>query len=309
MTHATIPLSDEEEVRSLFGSRDRNLRELRKGFGVDLVLREGLLHIDGDRESVDAAVKAVGKLRGRLEKSGTLTPFDVEQTIGRVSQPELAAKAIQLHDRSKSVAPRTEGQARYVEAMRGNDLVFCLGPAGCGKTYLAVAMAISAVRQEKVRKIVLARPAVEAGEKLGFLPGDLNEKVNPYLRPLLDAVEELLDDGTAARYRDQDVIEVIPLAFMRGRTLNETFIILDEAQNTTVTQMKMFLTRMGMKSRMVVTGDVTQNDLPKGQTSGLVDAVDRLGGIEGVATVELDGVDIVRHRLVQEIVKAYDTPE
>ena len=306
MTHATIPLSDEDEVRSLFGSRDRHLRELRKAFGVELVLREGVLHIEGDPAGVDDAVRTIGKLRGRLEKAGRLTDFDVEQTVGRVSAPQLAARSIQLHDRSKSVAPRTEGQARYVEAMRENDLVFCLGPAGCGKTYLAVAMAINAIRQEKVRKIVLARPAVEAGEKLGFLPGDLNEKVNPFLRPLLDALEELLDDGLAARYREQDVVEVIPLAFMRGRTLNETFIILDEAQNTTVTQMKMFLTRMGMKSRMVVTGDVTQNDLPAGETSGLVDAVERLSGIEGVARVELDGVDIVRHRLVREIVKAYD---
>ena len=309
MTHATIPLSDEDEVRSLFGSRDRHLRELRKAFEVDLVLRDGVLHIEGGAEGVDDAVRTIGKLRGRLEKSGRLTDFDVEQTVGRVSSPSLAAKSIQLHDRSKSVAPRTEGQARYVEAMRENDLVFCLGPAGCGKTYLAVAMAINAIRQEKVRKIVLARPAVEAGEKLGFLPGDLNEKVNPFLRPLLDALEELLDDGLAARYREQDVVEVIPLAFMRGRTLNETFIILDEAQNTTVTQMKMFLTRMGMKSRMVVTGDVTQNDLPHGETSGLVDAVDRLSDIDGVARVELDGVDIVRHRLVRDIVKAYDDTE
>ncbi|MCL4107112.1 UNVERIFIED_CONTAM: hypothetical protein GTU68_039104 [Idotea baltica] len=190
--------------------------------------------------------------------------------------------------------------------MRDNDLVFCSGPAGCGKTYLAVAMALNALRSEGVRKIILVRPAVEAGEKLGFLPGDLLAKVNPFLRPLLDALNDMLDFDTVSRYMANDVVEVVPLAFMRGRTLNDTFIILDEGQNTTVTQMKMFLTRMGVNSKIVVTGDVTQVDLEKHVKSGLTDAIDRLQHIDGVATVQLSGQDIVRHRLVREVVTAYD---
>ncbi|MGE3999650.1 MAG: PhoH family protein, partial [Planctomycetaceae bacterium] len=201
---------------------------------------------------------------------------------------------------------RTAGQATYIDANRRHDLVFCTGPAGCGKTYLAVAMALNALRKELVRKIVLVRPAVEAGERLGFLPGDMLAKVNPFLRPLLDALTDMLDYEQVRRYLEHDVIEILPLAFMRGRTLNETFIILDEAQNTTVTQMKMFLTRMGEGSRIVVTGDETQVDLPVHVTSGIVDAVHRLKHLQGVAVVELTGRDIVRHRLVREIVKAYD---
>ena len=214
-----------------------------------------------------------------------------------------------LHERSRSVSPRTDGQARYLEAIGRNDLVFCTGPAGCGKTYLAVASAIAALREDRIRKIVLARPAVEAGEKLGFLPGDMLAKVNPYLRPLLDALNDMLDYAAVRRYMGKDMIEVVPLAFMRGRTLNNTFMILDEAQNSTVTQMKMFLTRMGEGSRVVVTGDVTQDDLPEDVPSGLADAATRLRGITGVGVVELGRADIVRHRLVREIVQAYDGGE
>jgi phosphate starvation-inducible protein PhoH and related proteins len=213
---------------------------------------------------------------------------------------------IELFDRARAVIPRTAGQQRYIDAIERNDLTFCVGPAGCGKTYLAVAMALNALRTEQVRKIVLVRPAVEAGEKLGFLPGDMLAKVNPYLRPLLDALADILSFEQVRRYIENDVVEIIPLGFMRGRTLNDTFIILDEAQNTTVTQMKMLLTRMGEHSRIVVTGDATQSDLPAGQTTGLLDAVRRLKNIAGVEAVELSGQDIVRHRLVREIVKAYD---
>lgn len=213
---------------------------------------------------------------------------------------------IDLFEKARRVKPRTQGQAHYVEAIRENDLVVCLGPAGCGKTYLAVAMALNALRKELVRKIVLVRPAVEAGEKLGFLPGDLLAKVNPYLRPLLDALADLVSFDQVKRYMENDVIEIVPLAYMRGRTLNDTFIILDEAQNTTSTQMKMFLTRMGENSRIVVTGDPTQDDLPAHVRSGLLDATERLKGIPGVEAVELSGQDIVRHRLVRDIVRAYD---
>lgn len=306
MAHQALPIPDREQARILFGARDRHLRELRHAFDVDLVFRDGVLHVDGQTESVSDAMTALDTLRERLASTGRVTDFDVEQATEHSTAAVSNQPSIELYDRSKSVAPRTKGQAHYVDQMRQNDLVFCLGPAGCGKTYLAVAMAINAIRQEKVRKIVLARPAVEAGEKLGFLPGDLNEKVNPFLRPLLDALEELLDEDQAARYRARDIVEVIPLAFMRGRTLNDTFIILDEAQNTTVTQMKMFLTRMGNHSKMVVTGDATQNDLVAGETSGLTDAVERLSGIDGISTVELTGVDIVRHPLVRKIVSAYE---
>ena len=211
-----------------------------------------------------------------------------------------------MFERAKRVHPRTPGQAEYVQTIQQNDLVFCFGPAGCGKTYLSVAMAIHALRTEIVRKIVLVRPAVEAGERLGFLPGDMLAKVNPYLRPLLDALHDILDFEQVKRYMENDVIEIVPLAFMRGRTLNETFIILDEGQNTTITQMKMFLTRMGTDSKIVVTGDITQLDLPHQTPSGMTDAVRRLQGIDGVGVVELTGRDIVRHRLVREIVKAYD---
>jgi phosphate starvation-inducible protein PhoH and related proteins len=213
---------------------------------------------------------------------------------------------IDLFEKARRVKPRSEGQARYVTAIRENDLVICLGPAGCGKTYLAVAMALNALRTELVRKIVLVRPAVEAGEKLGFLPGDLLAKVNPYLRPLMDALADIVSFDQVKRYMENDIIEIVPLAYMRGRTLNDTFIILDEAQNTTSTQMKMFLTRMGENSRIVVTGDPTQDDLPAHVKSGLLDATQRLTGIPGVEAVELSGQDIVRHRLVRDIVRAYD---
>lgn len=210
-------------------------------------------------------------------------------------------------DKVGQIRPKTDGQRRYMDAMRDSALVFCEGPAGCGKTYLAVAMALEALRREQVRKIVLVRPAVEAGEKLGFLPGDMFAKVNPFLRPLLDAINDMLEFDQVRRYMSNDVIEIAPLAFMRGRTLNDTFIILDEGQNTTMTQMKMFLTRMGVNSRIVVTGDATQNDLPKGTLSGLLDGMRRLSKIDGVAIIQLNGQDIVRHRLVREIVSAYET--
>ena len=213
---------------------------------------------------------------------------------------------IDIPDASRQIRPRTEGQSRYVGAIRKSELVFAVGPAGTGKTYLAVAMAVEALKRREIRRIVLVRPAVEAGESLGFLPGDLQAKINPYLRPLLDALHEMMDYELIKSHMERDVIEVVPLAYMRGRTLNEAFVILDEAQNTSVAQMKMFLTRMGEGSKLVVSGDVTQIDLPPSTRSGLVDAVTRLRKIRGVAIVELDESDIVRHRLVQDIVRAYE---
>ena len=225
---------------------------------------------------------------------------------GVKSKAPAANGGIEVFEKAKKIHPRTAGQFEYVEAIRKNDIVLCVGPAGSGKTYLAVAMAVNALRQEQVRKIVLVRPAVEAGERLGFLPGDLHSKLNPYLRPLLDALNDILSFEQVKRYMENDVIEIVPLAYMRGRTLNSTFMILDEGQNTTVTQMKMFLTRMGQESRIVATGDVTQIDLPPNVPSGMIDAVGRLGHIPGLACVHLTTKDIVRHRLVGEIVRAYD---
>lgn len=209
-------------------------------------------------------------------------------------------------DKVGRIRPKTDGQKKYMDAIQDHPLVFCEGPAGCGKTYLAVAMALEALRSEQVRKIVLVRPAVEAGEKLGFLPGDMFAKVNPFLRPLLDAINDMLEFEQVRRYMSNDVIEIAPLAFMRGRTLNDTFIILDEGQNTTITQMKMFLTRMGINSRIIVTGDASQNDLPRSTSSGLSDGMRRLAHVDGVAIIRLTGKDIVRHRLVREIVSAYE---
>ncbi|MEZ6055793.1 MAG: PhoH family protein [Planctomycetaceae bacterium] len=307
MPTASLSVSSIDILRILFGPQDAILRRLREAFGVNVVARSEQLHLEGTAEQVRQGVEALTELIEIVERKGRLKEEEVARAIARaLGQVGAPAQAIDLFEKAKRIAPRTPGQADYVEAIRKNDLVFCRGPAGCGKTYLAVAMAINALRQQTVRKIVLVRPAVEAGERLGYLPGDMLAKVNPFLRPLLDALADMLDYEQVRRYMEMDVIEILPLAFMRGRTLNETFIILDEAQNTTLTQMKMFLTRMGEGSKIVVNGDATQTDLPPTSTSGLQDAIMRLEGIEGIGVVDLSGRDIVRHRLVREIVDAYD---
>ncbi|WP_437201792.1 PhoH family protein [Planctomicrobium sp. SH664] len=304
----TIPLTHPEEARLLFGPGDSHLRRIREVIGSSIVLRGDSLVVDGTEEQIQMTTEVISRLRAVIRRDGVLHDDAVTRILTREpSAQSPAGGAIDLFEKAKRIQPRTPGQARYVDAIRQHDLVFCMGPAGCGKTYLAVAMAVNALRSEQVRKIVLVRPAVEAGEKLGFLPGDLLAKVNPFLRPLLDAMNDMLNFEQVRLYMENDVVEIVPLAFMRGRTLNNTFIILDEAQNTTVTQMKMFLTRMGEGSKIVVTGDATQSDLPDSVPSGFNDAMARLRGIEGVTKVELSGEDIVRHRLVREIVKAYDT--
>jgi phosphate starvation-inducible PhoH-like protein len=307
MSEATLAFPDQNEIRTLFGARDEYLRKVRDVLGIDVVLRGEELRLKGDDEHVRRGLEVFQKLRRIFEESGQITDADVGQILQAYGgNGVVPAEAIDVFAASRKVHPRTEGQAEYVRAIDQNDLVFCIGPAGCGKTYLAVAKAVNALRTEQARKIVLVRPAVEAGEKLGFLPGDIFAKVNPYLRPVLDALHDILDYETVKRYMERDVVEIAPLAFMRGRTLNNTFIILDEGQNTTVTQMKMFLTRMGNGSKVVVTGDITQVDLPPHMACGLTDAMRRLSGIDRVGIVEMTGRDIVRHRLVKEIVRAYE---
>jgi phosphate starvation-inducible PhoH-like protein len=303
-----IEFQDQKHIQTICGPHDAYLRGMLERAGIRGVVREGKLILEGDSEGVHQVEKVVDRLKTIVEKKQFLHPWQVDEALASVflSQDHSQSIALEVNDRGKRIVAQTAGQQRYMRLMLENDLVFCRGPAGSGKTYLAVAMAIAALRKEKVRKIVLARPAVEAGEKIGFLPGDMFEKVNPFLRPLLDAMREMMDYDQVQRLIDSDVIEILPLAFMRGRTLNDTYMILDEAQNTTVTQMKMFLTRMGQGSRIVVTGDDTQLDLPPGVTSGFSDAVRRLRNINGIGSIRLDAADIVRHPLVRDIVKAYD---
>jgi phosphate starvation-inducible PhoH-like protein len=316
MNEATLSTAGPNEVLTLFGPRDQHVRKLRRLFGVDITHRAGKIRVAGEETGVGAAIRTLEKLRLLCRKNGSLSLGDIETAaaeegaeIENGRPPTPSGEAINLQNAGRKIAPRTPGQARYVEAIRQHDLTIATGPAGCGKTYLAVATAVEALRNESIKKIVLVRPAVEAGESLGFLPGDLRAKLNPYLRPLLDALGEMVDFDQARALMEHDVIEIVPLAYMRGRTLNDAFIILDEAQNTTVAQMKMFLTRMGERSKMVVSGDATQLDLPRGVRSGLHDAVYRLGKIQGIAQVRLGAADIVRHRLVQQIVSAYENKD
>lgn len=307
MHEATISLTEPHVALSLLGTRDQHLKSIRQKLGVTVTHRDGQLRVSGEETAVIRATEILEQLKSRAERAEMLSDVDVSHVLASASGnggPE--PTKIDVFQAGRTIRPRTEGQARYVNMIRDRDLVFSIGPAGSGKTYLAVAMAVEALKQRRVRKIVLVRPAVEAGESLGFLPGDLQAKINPYLRPLMDALHEMIDHDQIKQFIEMDVIEVLPLAYMRGRTLNESFIILDEGQNTTISQMKMFLTRMGMESKIVVSGDVTQTDLPPHARSGLNDALARLKRIEGVGIVHLTKADIVRHRLVQEIVQAYD---
>ncbi len=310
MTEAIISLVDPNSVLSLFGTRDQHLRRISDTFRVAITHRDGKIHVAGQQPDVSQATEALHQLKNLVERGNAVSEDEVSQVLavvtGAEQAPSVSTRPVEVQSAGKRIKARTRGQAQYIDAMRAHDLIFAIGPAGTGKTYLAVAAAVEALKNKQIRKIILVRPAVEAGESLGFLPGDLQAKINPYLRPLLDALYEMMDFDTVKEHMERDTIEVVPLAYMRGRTLNEAFIILDEAQNTTVPQMQMFLTRMGRESKIVVAGDRTQIDLPPHTRSGLSDAIQRLKGIEGVAEVQLHRRDIVRHRLVQDIVNAYE---
>lgn len=308
----TITIERMESAVNLFGSFDENIKTVETEFGVSIINRGGDLKIVGDPEAVSQAVRAINGLLSLVNKGEELNSSNVAYVISLVRDGDerelsnLSGDCICITTKGRPVKPRTLGQKKYIDAIRDNTIVFGIGPAGTGKTYLAVAMAVKAFKAKEVTRIILTRPAVEAGEKLGFLPGDLQQKVDPYLRPLYDALFDMLGAENFARHHERGSIEVAPLAYMRGRTLDDSFIILDEAQNTTPEQMKMFLTRLGSNSKIVVTGDVTQIDLPDGKKSGLVQVVKILRDVNGIETVRFSARDVVRHKLVMDIIRAYE---
>ena len=312
MFEQIISVDSMEHAVSLFGSFDENIRQIEQEYSVQVVSRGSDLKISGEADSVAKATRAINGLLTLINKGETLSEQNVRYVLSLVREgaedklSALSGDCICITAKGKPVKPKTLGQKKYVEAIRQNTITLGAGPAGTGKTYLAVAAAVTAFRAKEVNRIILTRPAVEAGEKLGFLPGDLQQKVDPYLRPLYDALFDMLGAEAFARYQERGSIEVAPLAYMRGRTLDDSFIILDEAQNTTKEQMKMFLTRLGFNSKMVVTGDVTQIDLPDGKKSGLKDVIGVLKNIDDIAFCYLTEKDVVRHRLVQQIIKAYE---
>lgn len=307
-TSKNITLDSREEAVILFGPRDQHLRVIREAFDVRVVARGDLLQVEGSEAAVAQTERVFQQLRVILRKNGRLLAEDVRNIIDIIKEGDSRGGPVSFgqSDSGKYLRPRTDGQARYAHALKNHDVILCVGPAGTGKTYMAVAWAVTLLKSGAIKKLVLVRPAVEAGERLGYLPGDFMDKVNPYLRPLLDALTDMLEAEQVKRYMANDIIEILPLAYMRGRTLNGACIILDEGQNATASQMKMFLTRMGHGSKIVVTGDMTQVDLPKTVKSGMADAVHRLKNIDGIAIVHLDQADIVRNPLVQRIVEAYD---
>ena len=304
-----------EQTVSLFGSFDENVRMVESQYNVKIVSRGSELKISGDAENVAKATRAINGLLLLINRGEALSEQNIRYVLSLVNEgnedklTEMTGDCVCITAKGKPIKPKTLGQKKYLEAIKNNTITLGAGPAGTGKTYLAVAMAVNAFRAKEVNRIILTRPAVEAGEKLGFLPGDLQQKVDPYLRPLYDALFDMLGAESFQRYQERGSIEVAPLAYMRGRTLDDSFIILDEAQNTTREQMKMFLTRLGFNSKIVVTGDVTQIDLPDGKKSGLVEAMRILKGIDDIAINVFTEKDVVRHRLVQDIIKAYEKQE
>ena len=305
-----------EQAVSLFGSFDENIRQIEREFSVSVVSRGSELKVTGEEpENVQKGVRAVNGLLTLINRGEALSDQNVRYVLSLVNDgnedklEQMAADCVCITSKGKPVKPKTLGQKKYIETIKKNTITLGVGPAGTGKTYLAVAMAVTAFRAKEINRIILTRPAVEAGEKLGFLPGDLQSKVDPYLRPLYDALFDMLGAENFQKHQERGDIEVAPLAYMRGRTLDDSFIILDEAQNTTTEQMKMFLTRLGFNSKMVVTGDITQIDLPDGKRSGLKEAIQVLKNIEDIGVLRFNEKDVVRHRLVQDILKAYDKQE
>jgi len=308
-------LEDNAIAAKLFGGSGANLKRIEKELEVTIHARGAHLTIQGEEERVVVADHLIGELSALIKGGYQLYPADIDYAIRMLLQDNTASleniflDTVYVSYKKKAVAPKSIAQKRYVDAIRNRDIVFCIGPAGTGKTYLAIAMAVAALKRREVDRIVLTRPAVEAGEKLGFLPGDMAAKVDPYLRPLYDALHEMIGFDQIEELIERTTIEVAPLAFMRGRTLNDSFVIMDEAQNSTPEQMKMFLTRLGMSSKSVITGDVTQTDLPRAKSSGLVEAHQILQGVEGIEFIQFTEVDVVRHPLVQDIIKAYDVAD
>lgn len=312
LVEQVINVNRMEQAISLFGSFDENVKLIEAEYNVKIISRGSELKVSGDEENVSKAVRALNGLLTLLNRGEALSEQNVRYVISLVGEgnedklSSMAGDCVCITTKGKPIKPKTLGQKKYIEAIKNNTIVLGAGPAGTGKTYLAVAMAVNAFRAKEVNRIILTRPAVEAGEKLGFLPGDLQQKVDPYLRPLYDALFDMLGAESFQRHQERGSIEVAPLAYMRGRTLDDSFIILDEAQNTTREQMKMFLTRLGFNSKIVVTGDITQIDLPDGKKSGLIEAMKILKGIDDIAINIFTEKDVVRHRLVQDIIKAYE---
>ena len=315
MTEEIFNIDRMEHAISLFGSFDENIKLIEKEFSVSFITRGSEIKIKGDEENVDKAKRTINNLLLLINKGETLNEQNIRYVLSLVKEgnddklASIGSDCVCISAKGKPIKAKTLGQKKYIEAIKNNTIVFGIGPAGTGKTYLAVALAVSAFRDKQVNRIILTRPAVEAGEKLGFLPGDLQQKVDPYLRPLYDALFDMLGPENFQKYQERGNIEVAPLAYMRGRTLDDSFIILDEAQNTTPEQMKMFLTRLGFGSKIVVTGDITQIDLPDGKRSGLVEVIKILKNVSDIETIKFTQKDVVRHRLVQDIIKAYEKYE
>ena len=315
MIYRKIEVESMDELVQLFGPFDENIKAICQAFDVKVVMQEGQSNLLGEEENVTKALEVLNKLKSLIYDGQTIDIGRVNYLCdcakcGKLDEiDELLGDVVAITSRGKPIKSKTVGQKKYVDLMKKNTITFGVGPAGTGKTYLAVAIAVNAYKAKQVEKIILTRPAVEAGEKLGFLPGDLQEKVNPYLRPLYDALQEMLGVETYAKMMERGIIEIAPLAYMRGRTLSNAYVILDEAQNTTREQIKMFLTRLGENSKMVITGDLTQIDLPKGHVSGLKHAIRILKDIDDIGIMRLNERDVVRHPLVQKIVKAYETED
>ncbi|HDI45855.1 MAG TPA: PhoH family protein [Candidatus Omnitrophica bacterium] len=309
-----LEFKDVRIAQILAGRFDENVKLIEKELGLDIIPRGNGFILRGEKERVEKAERLFNELATIIDKGAHLRKYDLNYALKLLKEkegaiPEVYLDRIEVFSKRQYITPKTKGQKEYVDAIRNYDIVFGIGPAGTGKTYLAMAMAVNALKTQRVSRIILTRPAIEAGEKLGFLPGDMYDKVSPYLRPLYDALYDMMDPNMIEDYIEMGIIEVAPLAYMRGRTLNDAFIILDEAQNSTPEQMKMFLTRMGFDSKAVITGDITQSDLPIGTKSGLIQVIDILKGIEGIKFVYLSRDDVVRHELVQEILEAYERYE